>query len=109
MKYFTMVVPQESGQLPVSRPLGYGMRFDGMNPTASEVGNSVQYFFAAFENEKNKRSFDIFWGRKTEKILIFQSVMSHGCRIFWASPASVRWIISCVLKFISNFSCEFTR
>ena len=44
VKYFTMVLPQESGQLPVSR-LGDAIRSAGMNLTASEVGNSVPFFF----------------------------------------------------------------
>ena len=41
MKYFTVVVPQESGQLPVSR-LGDAMRSAGMNP--NEVGLTLERF-----------------------------------------------------------------
>ena len=80
VKYFTMIVPQESGQLPLSR-LGDAM---------CEVGNSVQLSFHLLRMEKEP----IFWyllGRKIEKILMFQSVTSPGCGIFLVSPASVHW------------------
>ena len=41
VKYFTMVVPKESGQLPVSR-LADAVRSAGMNPT--EVGLTLERF-----------------------------------------------------------------
>ena len=41
MKYFAMVVPQESGQVPVPR-LGDAIRSAGMNP--DEVGLTLERF-----------------------------------------------------------------
>ena len=62
--FFSTAVPQESGQLPVSR-LGDAMRSAGMNPTASEVGEFRPAFFPPLENGK-KIFLKIFWVRKTE-------------------------------------------
>ena len=47
-----MVLPQESGQLPVSR-LGDAIRSAGVNPTASEVENYVQLRFWILRMEKH--------------------------------------------------------
>ena len=70
--FFTTVVPQESGQLPVSR-LGDAMRSAGMKPTASEVGNSVQLSPHLWRMEHNDLL--ISFGAETQnKILIFQRV-----------------------------------
>ena len=63
--FHTMVLPQESGQLPVSR-LGDAIRSAGMNPTASEVGNSVSFSFHLLRMDTT-RSCDIFLGRKSER------------------------------------------
>ena len=62
--FFTTVVPQESGQLPVSR-LGDAMRSAGMKPTASEVGEFRPAFSSPLENGK-KIFLKIFWGRNTK-------------------------------------------
>ena len=53
VKYFTMIVPQESGQLSLSR-LGNAM---------CEVGNSVQLSFHLLRPEKEP-IFDTFWAEK---------------------------------------------
>ena len=91
VKYFTMVVPQESGQLAVSR-LGDAIRSAGMNPTASEVGNSVQLSFHLFRMEKTWKNvifWYLFWSEKLKR--------------YWSSNQS--WVIDVVIFFGPTCSC----
>ena len=79
--FHTMVLPQESGQLPVSR-LGDAIRSAGMNLTASEVGNSVPFSFHLLRMDKTQ-SCDIFFGpEKLKRYWSSNRSLSHGCGIF---------------------------
>ena len=95
MKYFTVVVPQESGQLPVSR-LGDAMRSAGMNP--NEVGLTLERFHQLMQvriDGENAWDGGFHCIRPTLAFNGFCSAWSHQILVGMSIPSAQSWSGTC--------------